>query len=209
MARTVRRCEALSRGIQGPRSAIGAAWRPWTVAAAIGLTAVDALVLHLMGRRLWCSCGSLSPWSWDIWSSHNSQHLIDPYTFTHVLHGMLYYALLRLLLRSRWPPLRALLAVMIEVGWEIGENTNAVIAAYREATIALNYYGDSIANSMSDVLAFALGYTVAIRLPVWASVVAFVAVEAALLLTIRDSLILNIVMLLHPFSAIKAWQMGG
>jgi len=162
-----------------------------------------------MGRRLWCSCGSLSPWSWDIWSSHNSQHLIDPYTFTHVLHGMLYYALLRLLLRSRWPPLRALLAVMIEVGWEIGENTNAVIAAYREATIALNYYGDSIANSMSDVLAFALGYTGAIRLPVWASVVAFVAVEAALLLTIRDSLILNIVMLLHPFSAIKAWQMGG
>lgn len=180
---------------EGSRSAIGAAWRPWTVAVAIGLTAVDALVLHLMGRRLW--------------SSHNSQHLIDPYTFTHVLHGAVYYAVLRLVLGARWPPLRALLAVMIEVGWEIGENTNAVIAAYREATIALNYYGDSIANSVGDVIAFALGYTAVMRVPVWVSVVAFVAVEAALLLTIRDGLILNIVMLLHPFSAIKTWQMGG
>jgi hypothetical protein len=194
---------------EGPRSAIGAAWRPWTVAVAIALTAVDALVLHLMGRRLWCSCGSPSPWAWDIWSSHNSQHLIDPYTFTHVLHGAVYYAVLRLLLGSRRPPLRALLAVMIEVGWEIAENTNAVIAAYREATIALNYYGDSVANSVGDVIAFALGYTAVMRLPVWVSVVAFVAVEAALLLTIRDGLILNIVMLLHPFPAIKTWQMGG
>jgi hypothetical protein len=194
---------------EGPRSAISAAWRPWTVAVAIGLTAVDALVLHLMGRRLWCSCGSPSPWAWDIWSSHNSQHLIDPYTFTHVLHGALYYAVLRLLLGARRPSLRALLAVMIEVGWEIGENTNTVIAAYREATIALNYYGDSVANSVGDVIAFALGYTAVMRLPVWVSVVAFVAVEAALLLTIRDGLILNIVMLLHPFSAIKTWQMGG
>jgi hypothetical protein len=194
---------------EGPRSAISAAWRPWTVAVAIGLTAVDALVLHLMGRRLWCSCGSPSPWAWDIWSSHNSQHLIDPYTFTHVLHGAVYYAVLRLLLGARRPSLRALLAVMIEVGWEIGENTNTVIAAYREATIALNYYGDSVANSVGDVIAFALGYTAVMRLPVWVSVVAFVAVEAALLLTIRDGLILNIVMLLHPFSAIKTWQMGG
>jgi hypothetical protein len=125
------------------------------------------------------------------------------------LHGAVYYAVLRLLLGPRWPSLRALLAVIIEVGWEIGENTNGVIAAYREATIALNYYGDSIANSVSDVIAFALGYTAAMRLPVWVSVVAFVAVEAALLFTIRDGLILNIVMLLHPFSAIKTWQMGG
>ena len=194
---------------EGPRSAISAAWRPWTVAVAIGLTAVDALVLHVMGRRLWCSCGSPSPWAWDIWSSHNSQHLIDPYTFTHVLHGAVYYAVLRLLLGARRPSLRALLAVVIEVGWEIGENTNTVIAAYREATIALNYYGDSVANSVGDVIAFALGYTAVMRLPVWVSVVAFVAVEAALLLTIRDGLVLNIVMLLHPFSAIKTWQMGG
>jgi hypothetical protein len=191
------------------RSAIGAAWRPWAIAAAIGLTAVDAVVLRLMGRRVWCSCGSLSPWSWDIWSSHNSQHLLDPYTFTHVLHGALYYAILRLLLGSRWPSGRALVAVMVEVAWEIGENTDAVIRAYREATIALNYYGDSVVNSVGDVMAFALGYTGALRLPAWASALVFVAVEVALLLTIRDGLVLNVVMLLHPFPAIKTWQMGG
>jgi hypothetical protein len=179
------------------------------LAAAAGLTALDALALHLMGRRLWCACGALSPWSWDIWSSHNSQHLLDPYTFTHVLHGALYYALLWLALGSRWPSLRLFLAVLVEVGWEIGENTNTVIEAYRESTISLNYYGDSIVNSAGDVVAFALGYTGAMRFPVWLSALAFLAVEAALLLTIRDSLVLNIVMLLHPFAAVKTWQMGG
>jgi hypothetical protein len=121
----------------------------------------------------------------------------------------LYYAVLRLLLGSRWPPLRALVAVMVEVGWEVAENTNTVIEAYRESTISLNYYGDSIMNSVGDVIAFALGYTAAMRLPVWLSVLAFLTVEAALLLTIRDSLLLNIVMLLHPVPAIKLWQMGG
>lgn len=193
----------------GRRPSLGTAWRPWTIAAAVGLTALGALALHRMGRRLWCSCGSLSPWSWDIWSPHNSQHVLDPYTFTHVLHGALYYAVLRLLLGSRWPPLRALVAVMVEVGWEVAENTNTVIEAYRESTISLNYYGDSIMNSVGDVIAFALGYTAAMRLPVWLSVLAFLTVEAALLLTIRDSLLLNIVMLLHPVPAIKLWQMGG
>jgi hypothetical protein len=190
-------------------SAVRAAWRPWVIAAAIGLAAVDALVLHVMGRRVWCSCGSLSPWSWDIWSSHNSQHLIDPYTFTHVLHGAVYYGALRLLLGARGPAVRTLLAIMVEVGWEIGENTNAVVTAYREATIALNYYGDSIVNSVGDIAAFALGYTGALRLPVWGSVIIFVVVEVALVLSIRDSLVLNVVMLLHPFPGIKAWQMGG
>lgn len=194
---------------EGRRFPLGTAWTPWTIAAAVGLTALGALALHLMGRRVWCSCGSLSPWSWDIWSPHNSQHLVDPYTFTHVLHGAVYYALLWLLLGPRWPALRALLAVMIEVGWEVGENTNAVIEAYRESTISLNYYGDSIINSVGDVMAFALGYTGAMRLRVWLSALAFLTVEAALLLTIRDSLLLNIVMLLHPFAAIKMWQMGG
>jgi hypothetical protein len=191
------------------RPASGAAWPRWALAAAVGLTAVGAGALHLMGRRLWCACGSLSPWSWDIWSQHNSQHVLDPYTFTHVLHGALYYALLWLLLGPRWPGLRFVLAVAVEVGWEVGENTDRVIEAYRESTISLNYYGDSIVNSVADVIAFALGYAGAMRLPVWLSALAFVAVEAALLLTIRDSLVLNVVMLLHPFAAIKAWQMGG
>jgi len=98
---------------------------------------------------------------------------------------------------------------MVEVGWEVGENTDAIIQAYRESTISLNYYGDSIMNSVGDVIAFALGYAGAMRLPIWLSALVFVAVEATLLLTIRDSLLLNIVMLLHPVAAIKMWQMGG
>lgn len=147
------------------RSPFRATWTRWTVAASLGVTALGAVALHGMGRRLWCSCGSASPWAWNIWSPHNSQHLIDPYTFTHVLHGALYYALLWLIFRGRWPGLRAVVAVMVEVGWEIGENTNAIIEAYRESTISLNYYGDSIANSLGDVAAFVLGYMAAMGLP--------------------------------------------
>jgi hypothetical protein len=170
-----------------------AVWRPWTIAATLGLTAVGALALHLMGRRLWCACGSSSPWAWDIWSAHNSQHVIDPYTFTHVLHGALFYALLWLLVRGRAPALRALLAVAVE----------------GESTIALNYYGDSIVNSVADVAAFVVGYVLAMTLPTLVSVAGFVAVEAALLLFIRDSLMLNVLMLVHPIQAIKTWQLGG
>lgn len=161
-----------------------------------------------MGRRLWCACGSLRPWSWDIWTSHNSQHLLDPYTFTHLLHGVLYYALLWLIFHARWPAVRALLALTAEVAWEVVENTNAVIESYRESTISLNYYGDSILNSLADVAAFALGYGAAMYLPRRVSVVAFVAIEVVLLSTIRDSLLLNLVMLLHPSEAIKTWQMA-
>jgi hypothetical protein len=173
------------------------------------MTAAGAVALYLMGRRLWCACASPTPWSWDIWSAHNSQHVIDPYTVTHVLHGILYYALLRLLLGPGWPSFRALLAVAVEVAWEVVENTNAVISAYRESTIALNYVGDSIVNSVADVGAFVLGYLVAMWVPVWISTVGFLAAEAVLLLTIRDGLLLNVLMLLHPIQAIKAWQMGG
>lgn len=178
------------------------------LAAIVGLTVLNALALQLMGRRLWCSCGSPVPWAWNIWSQHNSQHLLDPYTFTHVLQGMLLYAVLRLVAGARWPNVRLVLAVAFEVGWELVENTDRVINAYRESTIALNYHGDSIANSVSDVVAFVLGYAIARRLPVWVSVVVFVATEAVLALTIRDSLVLNVLMLLRPVAAIKAWQMG-
>jgi hypothetical protein len=180
-----------------------------TLAAAAGIVGVGALTLHLMGHRLWCACGSPAPWSWDIWSPHNSQHLIDPYTFTHVLHGVLFYALLRWIVGPRWPQARALLALTIEVSWEIVENTPAVIAAYRKSTIALNYSGDTIANSLGDIAACLLGYLAAMSLPWAVSAVGVVVVEVALLLTIRDNLLLSVLMLLRPIEAIKAWQLGG
>lgn len=192
-------------GRESPRRAT---WTPWAVAASISVTALGVLALYLMGRRWWCATGSLRPWSWDIWSVHNSQHLLDPYTFTHVLHGALYYGLLWLVFGGRWPSVRAVLAVTVEVVWEVAENTDRVIEAYRESTIALHYYGDSILNSVADVVAFAVGYAAAMWLPAWISAVGFLVVEAALLLTIRDSLLLNILMLLRPIAAIKRWQLG-
>jgi len=179
-----------------------------TVAAGAGIVAVGALTLHLMGHRVWCACGSPAPWSGDIWSAHNSQHLVDPYTATHLLHGVLYFALLRWIVGPRWPHARVLIALGVEVTWEIIENTPAVIARYR-ATGATGYTGDTIANSLGDIAASLLGYLAAMSLPALVSAAGVVAVEAVLLLTIRDSLLLNVLMLLHPIEAIKRWQLAG
>ncbi len=201
----------MSSSLKNPptESPLPSSWTRGSVAATLGVILVTALSLCSMGRGLWCSGGELSPWSWDIWSMHNSQHLLDPYSFTHMQHGVLVYALLWLVFRSRWPAARLLMAILFEALWEVFENTNFVIESYRESTIALNYYGDSVLNSVADIGAFALGYTAAMWLAAWVSAAAFLGIEAVLLLTIRDSLTLNIVMLLHPIDAIKTWQMGG
>ncbi len=184
------------------------AWTRWSVGASAAIILVVAIVLSALGRRLWCEGGGLSPWSWEIWSPHNSQHLLDPYSFTHAQHGLLAYALLWMIFGSRLPAARALLAVTVEAAWEIFENTDTVIEAYRESTIALNYYGDSVLNSVADVLSFVLGYTAAMALAPWVSAAVFAGIEAVLVVTIRDSLVLNIVMLLHPVESIKTWQLG-
>ena len=178
------------------------------VLACIPILFIAAGILRAMGRPWWCECGSLSPWNWDIWSRHNSQHLLDPYTFTHVLHGLLFYALLHLLLgRRTGVALRGVIAMIIEALWEVLENTNMVIEAYRESTISLGYYGDSVLNSLFDILACGVGYVAAIWLPVWISVAGFVAVEAILLLWIRDGFLLSALMLVSPIEAIKHWQL--
>ena len=201
----------MSSGVKNPPTepSLSFAWTRPGVAAALGVVVVTALSLYSMGRGLWCPDGDLSLWSWDIWSIHNSQHLLDPYSFTHMQHGVLAYALLWLVFRSRWPAARLVVAILFEAIWELFENTNFVIESYRESTIALNYFGDSVLNSIADIGAFALGYSAALWLSAWISAAAFLGVEAVLLLAIRDSLTLNIVMLLHPIDAIKTWQMGG
>ena len=175
--------------------------------AGVGIVGATSLILSAMGRTWWCAQGDWLPWSWDIWSAHNSQHLIDPYTATHVLHGVLFFGLLRLL-GDRWPGARALVAVGLESAWEILENTDRVIQHYRETTISLEYDGDAVLNSAADIAAMGIGYWLASRLPWWASVGSFLATEVALALWIRDSLLLNILMLLWPIEAIKAWQLG-
>jgi len=176
--------------------------------AAIGIG--TAATLYLMGQPWWCALGDLSPWAGNVNSTHNSQHLADPYALTHMLHGFAFYALLWAMAGERLAQRhRFLIAMSIEAAWEIFENTDFVIGRYREATISLDYFGDSILNSMGDIAACAVGYGLAMTMPVWASVATFAGVEILLLLWIRDSLLLNIIMLLSPVEAIKTWQMRG
>src|SRR5260221_5691393 len=179
---------------------------PWLLMLSVVAAAVIAE--NFEGRVWWCQAGDYWPWAWDIWSRHNSQHLIDPYSFTHILHGVLEFWLLGLIFRKMPPAWRLLIAVMIEGSWEIAENSSYVINRYREATISLDYFGDSIINSMSDILCCATGFVIAYKLRFWKSLFLFVATEIILIFWIHDSLIINIIMLIYPLEAIKHWQMG-
>jgi len=183
----------------------GKVW-PWLAAAAVGVA--SAVLLRLEGRLWFCACGRLLPWVGDAWSADTSQHLFDPYSFTHVLHGFAFAGLLALLLpRAGWR-WRLLLAVLAEAAWEVIENTDFVINRYREATAALGYNGDTVVNSLGDIAACALGFLLARRLGWLRTLLLFVAVEAVLLLWIRDSLLLNILLLVYPSERLRAWQAG-
>jgi hypothetical protein len=148
-------------------------------------------------------------WVGTVHGPDNSQHLADWYTPSHVIHGLLLFGLTWLLLRKRAVGLRLLAAVVVEAGWEIVENSPFVIDRYRHATMALGYTGDSVINSMSDISAMILGFLIARRLPVWATVGLALALELLTLAIIRDNLTLNVLMLLAPSDAIRAWQAGG
>jgi hypothetical protein len=167
-----------------------------------------AITEFKMGRQLWGTSGTPGLWSGDIWSAHNSQFLADPYSFTHITHGVLFYALLSLAFKKAPAATRLLVAVGLESIWEVIENTNAVIERYRAATISLNYYGDSIVNSMGDIVACILGFVLASRLPRRVTIIGTVALEIVLLIWTRDNLTLNVIMLIHPMRTLTLWQMG-
>ena len=178
----------------------------------LGVVGVTAFILAVMGRPFICENGTVKIWHGVVKSSENSQHIADWYTFTHVTHGFLFYALLWLLSRKvmflRPTGVRLLFAVVLEAGWEVLENTPFIINRYREATIALGYTGDSILNSVADIVFMSCGFLLAWRLPTWVSILIVIGLEVMLLLLIRDNLSLNMLMLTFPIDGIRDWQAG-
>jgi len=175
-------------------------------AASLLVLLATAVILWLMGRPPICTCGRIELWG-DV-GPQQSQMLLDWYSFSHVIHGILFYAAGALLLKKLPVERRLLTATLLESAWELVENSPVIINRYREATIALGYRGDSILNSVSDILLMGLGFWLARRLPVWATVMLVVILELIPLAIIRDNLTLNIWMLLAPNHAVRHWQGG-
>jgi hypothetical protein len=172
------------------------------------LLALQAAALYVFGQPPICECGYVKAWEGAVFSSGNSQHLTDWYTFSHIIHGFAFFYLGRFLSKKITLFQSFILALGIETGWELIENSSFIINRYRTTTMSLDYYGDSIINSSFDILAMVLGFYLAKRLPVWAVVSLIVLMEVGVGLLIRDNLTLNIIMLLYPSQAIKKWQMG-
>ena len=177
-----------------------------TIWIVVGIVAAAALIELWLGRVPWCKCGYVKLWHGIVQSAENSQHITDWYTPSHVIHGIGFYALLWLGARRLSPQARFVIALLLEAAWEVLENTPLIINRYREATIALDYYGDSILNSVSDMLAMMLGFWMAMRLPLWFTIAFVIVMEVGVGLAIRDNLALNIIMLIWPLDAIRTWQ---
>ena len=179
---------------------------PWIVI--VCALAATAWQLHNQGRLWWCSCRGFL-WTGNAWGSLTSQTFLDPYALTHILHGLMFCRLLTLIIRRLPASWLLCMAILMEACWELIENTNTVIQRYREATAALGYQGDTVMNSLGDIMCCGIGFMIARKLGWLRSLVLFIATEAVLLIWIRDSLLLEILMLVHPIHAIKVWQVGG
>lgn len=195
-----------------PPSVVPRRLRARDFAVPLAATAVMAAILLWMGRVPVCTCGTVRLWHGSIQSSETSQHLLDPYTFTHIVHGFLFYFAAwlvgRVLGRQPAPGFALGAAALAEGLWEIVENAPFAIERFRKGTINLHYYGDSVLNSTGDMLAMVVGFWIASRLPAWTVAVAAVTTEVVLAVLVRDNLVLQFLMFVHPIEAVKAWQMG-
>lgn len=189
--------------------ATGSSW-PWgKILIIIGITtAIQAVILYMMGRVPVCECGTIRLFVNEVNSNENSQQFFDWYTLSHIIHGFLFYGLFWLIAPKAPLHVRLLLALGLEIGWELVENSNFIIDRYRANTSSVDYFGDSILNSVFDTLSMVLGFFLAARLPIWVIVATAVFFEILALIVIRDNLILNVIMLLHPFDFIRQWQSG-
>lgn len=180
----------------------------WAGLAVTAIVAATTLIVRLEGRVWFCECGELLFVVASAWSSHTSQHLFDPYSLSHVQHGLVFYwALAWLLPRASWST-RLVAATAIEAGWEIVENTEFVVQRYRDATASFGYEGDSVVNVLGDVLSCVAGFALAGWIGATGSLALFAAIEVGLLLAIRDSLLMNVLMLFYPIESLKQWQMA-
>ena len=177
------------------------------IVAACVIVLLMGVLLRAQGRLFLCACGQFEIWTSDICSSDNSQQLFDPYSFTHVAHGFLFFYLMVLLFKRLAPSRQLLLALALEAAWEVFENSSFVINRYRTATAALGYEGDTVVNSVGDLLCAVIGFLIARRVGIRSSLILFALIELILILWIRDSFLLQILMLVRPVEAIKSWQL--
>ncbi len=178
------------------------------IIALITLTIATCLILYSQGRMWWSKSGEIQFWVNDAWSSETSQQFADPYSFSHMQHGLLFFGLLYWLAPKLGVWWRLVISTGIEAAWEVLENSKLIIDRYREATAALGYEGDTIFNSFGDLVSCGLGFWLAYYLGFWKTVMLFVVVEIAMVLIIKDSLLLNVIMLIYPLDSIKAWQIS-
>jgi hypothetical protein len=181
--------------------------RLFQIAGAVVVVLLMIVLMRAQGRLLVCACGYFEIWTSDTCSANNSQQLFDPYSLTHVLHGILFFWLIALLFRRMAPGWQLWLALLMESAWEVFENTRFVIERYRTATAALGYTGDTVVNSIGDLACALLGFWIARRVGLRGSIILFLLVEVILIFWIHDSLLLQLLMLIRPVEAIKSWQM--